>query len=138
MRLVTDASVAVKWLVAEADSATANGLLGAGHELHAPRLLASEVGNALWRKARAGDLTPQMAAASVFSTRVGVRLDSAVSRLGLSNPAASPGSCCIPLSKVAALRFPTSKSTQRRPLASSITAVPIQTDRRHPFRRAPR
>lgn len=52
MRLVVDASVAVKWLVDEDGSETADGILEHAAELHAPRLLASEVANALWRKAR--------------------------------------------------------------------------------------
>ncbi len=56
MRLVVDASVAVKWFVEEEYSAEAGRLLEGGHELHAPRLLALEVGNALWRKARMGTL----------------------------------------------------------------------------------
>ena len=51
MALVVDASVAVKWLVVEEDSADARGLLG-DEELHAPRLLVSEVANAVWRKVR--------------------------------------------------------------------------------------
>ncbi len=56
MRLVVDASVAVKWFVEEEHSTDADQLLEGGHELHAPRLLALEVGNALWRKARMGEL----------------------------------------------------------------------------------
>ena len=56
MRLVVDASVAVKWFVEEEFSAEAGRLLESRHELNAPRLLASEVGNALWRKARIGEL----------------------------------------------------------------------------------
>ena len=56
MRLVVDASVAVKWFVEEEYSADAGRLLEQGHEIYAPRLLASEVGNALWRKARTGAL----------------------------------------------------------------------------------
>jgi len=52
MRLVVDASVAVKWLVDEDGSESADGILEHATELHAPRLLASEVANALWRKAR--------------------------------------------------------------------------------------
>lgn len=51
MALVVDASVAVKWLVVEEDSADARGLLD-DEELHAPRLLVSEVANAVWRKVR--------------------------------------------------------------------------------------
>lgn len=56
MKLVVDASVAVKWLVAEQDSAIAVRLIEGGHELHAPRLLAAEVTNVLWRKVRIGEL----------------------------------------------------------------------------------
>ena len=51
MALVVDASVAVKWLVVEEDSADARWLLD-DEELHAPRLLVSEVANAIWRKVR--------------------------------------------------------------------------------------
>ena len=51
MALVVDASVAVKWLVIEEGSADARGLLD-HEELHAPRLLVSEVANAVWRKVR--------------------------------------------------------------------------------------
>lgn len=56
MRLVVDASVAVKWFVEEEYSVQAGSLLEATHELYAPRLLASEVGNVLWRKARNGEM----------------------------------------------------------------------------------
>ena len=51
-----DASVAVKWLVEEEYSDNADGLLDGSHELFAPRLMASEVGSALWRKARMGEI----------------------------------------------------------------------------------
>ena len=50
MRLVIDASVAVKWMVTEPDSDAADRLLDGRHELHAPRLMLYEVGNALWVK----------------------------------------------------------------------------------------
>ena len=56
MRLVVDASVAVKWLVVEEDADVARELATSGHELHAPRLMASEIANALWRKARSGEM----------------------------------------------------------------------------------
>lgn len=51
MKLVVDASVALKWLVPEEDSDAADRLLTENYELHAPRLLVSEVANVLWRKA---------------------------------------------------------------------------------------
>ena len=63
MRLVVDASVAVKWLVEEEDSDAADRLLEPRHELFAPRLMASEVGNALWRKVRMGQLERSRAGA---------------------------------------------------------------------------
>ena len=63
MRLVVDASVAVKWLVEEEDSEAADRLLDGRHELFAPRLLASEVGNALWRKVRAEEIELRRAGA---------------------------------------------------------------------------
>ena len=63
MRLVVDASVAVKWLVEEEYSDAADSLLEGRHELFAPRLMASEVGNALWLKARKGELTRSRAGA---------------------------------------------------------------------------
>ena len=56
MRVVVDASVAVKWLVAEEDSDAANRLLTDGDDLYAPRLMVSEVANALWRKTRLGEI----------------------------------------------------------------------------------
>ena len=56
MRLVVDASVAVKWLIEEEGSDAANRLFEPGNELFAPRLMASEVGNALWRMVGMGQL----------------------------------------------------------------------------------
>ncbi len=56
MRLVVDASVAVKWLVPEDDSDIAHDLAAGGDDLHAPRLMASEIANAVWRKARLGEI----------------------------------------------------------------------------------
>ena len=56
MRLVVDASVTVKWLVKEEGSDAATFLRNGGHKIFAPRLMATEVGNALRRKAILGDL----------------------------------------------------------------------------------
>ena len=56
MRFVVDASVAVKWLVAEDDADIAQELATSGHDLHAPRLMATEAANAIWRKARTGEI----------------------------------------------------------------------------------
>ena len=52
----SDASVAVKLLVDEPDSDAARELTASGEELHASRLMASEVANVLWRKARLGQV----------------------------------------------------------------------------------
>ena len=52
MILVVDASVAVKWLIAEENSDVALRLAAGDDDLYAPRLMASEIANALWRKAR--------------------------------------------------------------------------------------
>ena len=64
MRLTVDASVAVKWLIAEDDSDAARSLVARGEELHAPRLMVSEIANALWRKARLGEIERSEAAAT--------------------------------------------------------------------------
>ena len=58
--LVVDASVAVKWLIEEENSADAITLLD-GRELHAPRLLVSEVANTLWRIARVNKMQSDQA-----------------------------------------------------------------------------
>ena len=65
MKIVPDASVAVKWVTEESDSATADLLLTDANELHAPRLLAAEVANALWSKARQGVIARSDAAALI-------------------------------------------------------------------------
>ncbi len=61
MRLVVDASVAVKWFVHE-DAArvdAARGLILQGHEMIAPGLLVSEVQNVMWKKHRLGQVTQE-------------------------------------------------------------------------------
>jgi len=51
---VVDASVAVKWFVAETDFLVADELSASNHRLFAPRLIMTEVANTLARKAMAG------------------------------------------------------------------------------------
>jgi predicted nucleic acid-binding protein len=53
-RIVVDASVAVKWLIAEEHSALAGAL--SDRQMSAPSLLLIECANALLRRARAGDI----------------------------------------------------------------------------------
>jgi predicted nucleic acid-binding protein len=57
--LIVDASVAVKWLVKEGDSAAAKRLI-AEEILAAPELLFIECANVLRTKQRFGDLTPEL------------------------------------------------------------------------------
>jgi predicted nucleic acid-binding protein len=56
MKLVVDASVAVKWYVPEPGSNQAASLLEGTTQLLAPDLLVPEVGNILWKKTRGGEL----------------------------------------------------------------------------------
>ncbi|MFO8070964.1 MAG: type II toxin-antitoxin system VapC family toxin [Polyangia bacterium] len=59
MRVVVDASVAVKWLVAEDSEQVdaARRLLLEDHDLLAPELLLAEAANAIWKKLRRGQVT---------------------------------------------------------------------------------
>lgn len=61
MRVVVDASVAVKWFVPEIHSDAAERLLDPSYSLSAPDLIVVEVGNTLWKKVRRGELTPDAA-----------------------------------------------------------------------------
>ena len=56
---VIDASVAIKWVIAEPGTEAALRLLG--HALCAPDLLVAACANILWRKARFGELTAREA-----------------------------------------------------------------------------
>ncbi len=53
--VIIDASVAFKWVVEEPDSGDAIGWIGRT-ELIAPVLIHAEVGNALWKRVRRGEL----------------------------------------------------------------------------------
>ncbi len=57
MKLVVDASVAVKWFVMEPRRDTARALLTSDDDLVAPDFLVTEVANALWKKVRRGELS---------------------------------------------------------------------------------
>jgi predicted nucleic acid-binding protein len=59
--LVIDASVALKWLVPEEMSDIATDIYGVGDRLVAPRLITTEVANALVRKTTQGLLSRQQA-----------------------------------------------------------------------------
>ena len=68
MSLVIDASVALKLLIAEQDSDAAHRLVASGDTLHAPRLMVSEIGSALWRKARLGEIERNRVGALMAAT----------------------------------------------------------------------
>lgn len=57
MKVVVDASVAVKWYVQEEHSVNAERLLDGSFELNAPELICPEFGSIIWKKYRKGDLT---------------------------------------------------------------------------------
>ena len=57
MTLVVDASVALKWFVAEPDSATALDVLASDEPLIAPDLVVAELCNAAWRLWRRQEMT---------------------------------------------------------------------------------
>ena len=54
---VVDASVVLKWFVPEIHSEAARRLLAAPHEFVSPDLLFPELGNAIWKKVRKGELS---------------------------------------------------------------------------------
>jgi predicted nucleic acid-binding protein len=56
---VIDASVVIKWFVPEIHSDAARRLLAATHHYVSPDLLFPEVGNAIWKKVRRGELTAE-------------------------------------------------------------------------------
>lgn len=56
MKLVVDASVAVKWFIAEQWTEESRMLLASRIDRHAPDLILAETTNVLWKKARRGDI----------------------------------------------------------------------------------
>jgi predicted nucleic acid-binding protein len=56
VKLVVDASVAVKWLIDEPDSELADRLLDGAHDFLAPELIIPEVLSAAWRRRRLGEI----------------------------------------------------------------------------------
>ena len=57
MTLIVDASVAVKWVLPEADSDKAVALRASDVDIIAPSLVIAELGNAIWKSATRGDMT---------------------------------------------------------------------------------
>ena len=68
--LVVDASVVIKWHVAEIHADAALRLLeDDAPALHVPDLMFPEVGNILWKKIRRGDLAEEQAHGSLTSSQ---------------------------------------------------------------------
>ena len=65
MRIVVDASVAVKWFVLEANSEHARRLLASDATLVAPDLIVAETANVMWKRQRVGGITPEQATEAV-------------------------------------------------------------------------
>jgi predicted nucleic acid-binding protein len=70
VRLIVDASVAVKWGVAEEGHAEAIALAAMDHEFLVPDLVFVEVGNALWKKAIRGEISRQQAVVVASEIRI--------------------------------------------------------------------
>jgi len=64
VRVVVDASVALKWVLDEPESEAAVAL--GDEDLIAPALWLAEAANALWRRSRIGDITPDEASLLLF------------------------------------------------------------------------
>jgi predicted nucleic acid-binding protein len=60
-RFVVDSSVAVPWVVPEIFSPQATLLLEPNHQRLAPPWIALENGNALWKRVKKGEITPEQA-----------------------------------------------------------------------------
>ena len=65
MSLVVDASVAVKWVLPEPDSHRATGVKAAPGSLVAPTLALAEIGSAIWKRARRGEVSSADAVAAI-------------------------------------------------------------------------
>jgi predicted nucleic acid-binding protein len=65
MRMVVDASIAIKWLVPEEDYEKALSI-AAAHQLIAPQLIYAECANIIWKKVRKGELTTREAREAAF------------------------------------------------------------------------
>lgn len=61
MRLVVDASVAIKWYAPEIYEQEATRLLAGSYELNAPELIIPEFGNIVWKKERRGEFSASSA-----------------------------------------------------------------------------
>jgi predicted nucleic acid-binding protein len=104
VKLTVDASIAVKWFVAEPLREEARRLLAHRLHLHAPEILLSEFANTIWKKVRRGEIEdPQpyfdeLANLSIRSTTVSTwraprRQRRSSLRPTRDSPTRSPGDC---------------------------------------------
>lgn len=59
MRVVIDASIAIKWYIPEIYEQQATWLLAGSYDLNAPELIIPEFGNIVWKKERRGEFSSQ-------------------------------------------------------------------------------
>jgi predicted nucleic acid-binding protein len=131
IRLVVDASVAVKWMVTEPDTADAMALLGAA-TLLAPELIVAECANILWKKARRENLdTDQALLAAELLDRwtldlhPATGLAMAATRLALSLDHPAHDCFYVALALSENCPFVTADLRLARKLAAGSVAVPI-------------
>ncbi len=72
MRLLVDASVAVKWFLPEELSDAADALLTGEHEICAPDFMLVEAANTFWKKVRLDQMTPAKADEALSDLAAGV------------------------------------------------------------------
>lgn len=126
MRIVVDASVALKWVLDEPGSEAAVALRD--HELVAPTLWLAEAANALWRHARIGEISndeaiayfAELLKAPVASLPIEPQLEPA---LKLAMEIGHPIYDCIYLAL--ALRHQTHVVTADRRFAAAASAPPL-------------
>jgi predicted nucleic acid-binding protein len=85
VKLVVDASVAIKWYTPEPLHANAKALLDVADEIVAPELIVSEVTNAAWAKAQRGEISERVA--RLIAAWIGSGVPALVPAIELNEPA---------------------------------------------------
>ena len=114
---VIDASIVVKWLVAEEWSDQSSRLLAAGATLIAPELVFAEASNALWAMHRRGDLTRDDLAEAVDVLKAAP----------VDVPVSMPSACRSAVRLAVDLAIPPTTATTWRSQCRSITPSSQQT-----------
>jgi predicted nucleic acid-binding protein len=81
LTLVVDSSVAIKWFTPEPLSSHADELLRSEELLIAPALILAEVANAMWRKARLGEVTENQVSEAIEELQTTITLHPIDARL---------------------------------------------------------